>query len=128
RANPPADQDKAGEVKKLFEALDGSLGFDQGKHKVVKSFKDRLNELSTELANARRDLEETRLALKKDKDNHDSQIATKEQEVQEWHKKYDAAQAANLKDHQDREKSLEEQLAVFSDQNKQVGELKKKAD
>jgi hypothetical protein len=128
RANPPADQDKAGEVRKLMEALDGTLGFDQNRHKALKTFKDELNRLNTELANARQELEETRRALKKDKENHDSQIATKEQEVREWQKKYEGAQAANLKDHQTQEEDFARKLDLFGDLNKQVGDLKRKAD
>jgi hypothetical protein len=123
---PPAAGDAAAEkaeVTKTVETIQAETANMPGKN-----FKDEFARLNTELANTRAKLEEAEKNLKKAKEDRDTQIATKEAEVQEWQKKFKEAQASNLKEKQEQETNFAQQLEVFGDQNKTIGDLKKKSE
>jgi predicted nucleic acid-binding Zn-ribbon protein len=117
------------EVAKLVDTLDKDLGgYDQQKNRTATNFKEKTARLETDLKNTQAKLDDAEGRIKKGKDSFDGQILTKEQEVNEWKKKFEGAQAANLKDQQDREQAFADKLNEFNNLNKDITELKKKAD
>jgi hypothetical protein len=119
------ETDEAADVAGLVKTLDGSLLWDPGLKKPKNSLAQEVARLTEELKNTRATLDKTTSDLKKAKADYDGLIATKESEVQEWKKKFDLAQANNVKDQQDRAKELETRLAEFSNTSKELADVKK---
>lgn len=86
----------------------------------------KIARLTNELNTLKANFAANDLALKKARDTFNEQMASKEAEVADWTKKYQAAQAANLKDSQDRQKGFESELARFNEVSQQLDTIKRK--
>lgn len=117
--------DEKAAVDQLFAALKAKLVKDNNaaeyySEKVARLTKE-LGDTKTLLANTQKQLATANGTIKQNEDDLAKERA-------DWKKKLDDANAQNLKDRQDQEAKFAKMLEEFGDLNKQIAELRKKAE
>jgi len=123
-ASPPSGPGQT-EFVNVLSAAGRTLTNEKGK---VDTYDDRVKSLTNQLNTTREQLAASELNLKKAREQYVAQLETKEGEVEATRKKMQEAQATNVKDRENANKSLEEKLAQFEDVSKNLEGLKRKYD
>ncbi len=116
------------EVKAQVGQLDTQLVKEPGRDNTFESYSDKVERLNNEINNLRTQLARADYNLKKAKSDYDRETATLKASLEDLDKKYNEALAQNLKDRQNQEQNFVKSLSTFGDQNKQIGEIKKRYD
>ena len=123
-----AGQNLSGNDKEAADKLFASLKTGLVKDNIAENYSQRVARLMKELDAAKTQFASTDQQLKKANDRITQMTADMEKERADWKDKFDKAVAQSLKERQDQENKFQSQLAEFGDLNKQLGELRKKAE
>jgi len=123
-AAPPSGPGQT-EFVNVLQGVGKTLTNDKGK---LDTYEERVRILTTQLNTTREQLAAAEANLKKTNERYVAQLETKEGEVEATRKLLQQAQATVLKDRNDANKSLEENLAKFDDLSKNYEGLKRKTD
>lgn len=121
QANPQGEG--MGDFTAAMQAISNNLRTQTGQ---LENYSAKLARVTNDLNTLKTNFAATEQALKKARDTFNEQMASKEAEVQDWQKKFQGAQAANLKDSQDRAKAYEAELARFDELSRQFETQSKK--
>lgn len=124
RAGPPTGPGQT-EFVNVLQGLGKTLINDKGK---VDTFDERVRILTNQLKTTREQLDAAEANLKKANERFLAQLETKEGEVEQTRKLLQQAQATNLKDRNDANKALEDNLAKFDELSKNYEALKRQFD
>ncbi|PWT81711.1 MAG: hypothetical protein C5B58_09455 [Acidobacteria bacterium] len=116
--------DNVADYQKMFSELETTLV----NNKASESFRERAARLTADVARLQAELDKTQQALKKAKSDFDQELSTKQQEADDFRKKYQEALAKNLKDRSDLEKAFEDKLKEFGELNTKIGSVTKKSE
>ncbi|HLN31576.1 MAG TPA: hypothetical protein VK395_27795 [Gemmataceae bacterium] len=123
------DKNTSGPGKDAFaesvKSLDAEMGWDQKLGKPATTYKETVEKLRADLANAQSTLQKSEDQNKKIKETFDNMVATSRAEVDELKKKLELAQKDNLDNQQKMAKDMEEKLAIFDELSKKNAELNK---
>jgi hypothetical protein len=124
RGSPPSGPGQT-EFVNLMQTAGKTLANNKGK---LDTYDERVKNLTTELTATQEKLAAAEVNLKKAKERYDDQLLTKEGEVETTRKLLKQAQDTNLKDKQDANKALEENLAKFDELSRNYEGLKRQFD